>query len=164
MAVSGAAPSDGGLLLLRQRVFASVQGYEDLSDHGTRRTDVLMQTMQTACERARALARAPTLCRLENRTTRQAAWAIHQVLLERFSASFVIAPEGHWCWTSMRPTTRCTVCRKDGSSTAATAATAICRCTCSAGNSCLILAWLHTVRYRLRISFASARNCSGEAA
>lgn len=46
--------------MLRQRVFALVQGYEDLNDHAALRTDSLMQT---ACERDRPLASAPW-CRL----------------------------------------------------------------------------------------------------
>jgi hypothetical protein len=75
--------------MLRQRVFGLVQGYEDLNDHAALRNDVLMQT---ACERDTPLASAPTLCRLENRASRAAAWAIHEVILERFVASFQTAP------------------------------------------------------------------------
>lgn len=76
--------------MLKQRVFGLVQGYEDLNDHATLRTDVLMQT---ACERDTPLASAPTLCRLENRATRAAAWAIHEVIVEKFIAGFKQAPE-----------------------------------------------------------------------
>jgi hypothetical protein len=76
--------------LLRQRVFGLVQGYEDLNDHTTLRRDPLMQS---ACERDTALASAPTLCRLENRATRATAWAVHQVMVEKFIASFASAPE-----------------------------------------------------------------------
>jgi hypothetical protein len=76
--------------MLRQRVFGLVQGYEDLNDHATLRNDVLMQT---ACERDTALASAPTLCRLENRASRAAAWAIHGVMVEKFIASFKSTPE-----------------------------------------------------------------------
>jgi hypothetical protein len=76
--------------LLRQRVFGLVQGYEDLNDHATLRIDPLMQS---ACERDTPLASAPTLCRLENRATRAAAWSIHRVLLEQFIASFKHEPE-----------------------------------------------------------------------
>jgi hypothetical protein len=75
--------------MLRQRVFGLVQGYEDLNDHAALRNDVLMQT---ACERDTALASAPTLCRLENRASRAAAWAIHAVMVENFIASFKGAP------------------------------------------------------------------------
>ena len=76
--------------LLRQRVFGLCLGYEDLNDHATLRNDVLMQT---ACERDTPLASAPTLCRLENRATRAAAWAIHEVIVDRFIASFATPPE-----------------------------------------------------------------------
>jgi Transposase DDE domain group 1 len=76
--------------MLRQRVFGLVQGYEDLNDHAALRNDVLMQT---ACERDTALASAPTLCRLESRASRPAAWAIHKVILEKFIASFKSAPD-----------------------------------------------------------------------
>lgn len=76
--------------LLKQRVFGLCLGYEDLNDHAMLRSDPLMQT---ACERDTPLASAPTLCRLENRATRAAAWAIHEVIVERFIASFATAPE-----------------------------------------------------------------------
>jgi hypothetical protein len=76
--------------MLRQRVFGLVQGYEDLNDHAALRNDPLMQT---ACERDTALASAPTLCRLENRASRAAAWAIHGVMVEKFIASFKSTPE-----------------------------------------------------------------------
>lgn len=76
--------------MLRQRVFGLVQGYEDLNDHAALRNDVLMQT---ACERDSALASAPTLCRLENRASRAAAWAIHEVMVKKFIAGFKHTPE-----------------------------------------------------------------------
>jgi hypothetical protein len=76
--------------MLRQRVFGLVQGYEDLNDHAALRNDVLMQS---ACGRDTALASAPTLCRLENRASRAAAWAIHGVMVEKFIGSFKSAPK-----------------------------------------------------------------------
>lgn len=76
--------------LLKQRVFGLCLGYEDLNDHAALRADPLMQT---ACERDSALASAPTLCRLENRATRAAAWAIQEVIVQKFIASFKRAPE-----------------------------------------------------------------------
>jgi hypothetical protein len=75
--------------MLKQRVFGLCQGYEDLNDHGELRRDVLLQT---AVERDTPLASAPTLCRLENRGSRAAAWALHEVIVERFIASFAAAP------------------------------------------------------------------------
>lgn len=76
--------------MFKQRVFGLCLGYEDLNDHAMLRADPLMQT---ACERDTALASAPTLCRLENRATRAANWAIHRVILEKFIAGFKRAPE-----------------------------------------------------------------------
>lgn len=78
------------LSLLRQRVYALCQGYEDLNDHGTLRSDL---ALQTAVERDEALGSAATLCRLENRAERATAVAIHQVLVEQFIASFAEPPE-----------------------------------------------------------------------
>lgn len=76
--------------LLRQRVYGIAQGYEDLNDHETLRHDLVWQT---ALERATALAGDSTLCRLEQRADRQAAWAFQRVLIEKFIASFATAPE-----------------------------------------------------------------------
>ena len=78
------------LALLRQRVYALCQGYEDLNDHDSLRTDL---AFQTAVEQDQVLGSSPTLCRLENRIDRKAAVAIHQVLMERFIASFSDPPE-----------------------------------------------------------------------
>ena len=77
------------LSLVRQRIYGLAQGYEDLNDHDTLRHDL---AWQTAVERDRALASSPTLCRLENRADRQVAWAVHQVIVDRFIASFAQAP------------------------------------------------------------------------
>jgi hypothetical protein len=75
--------------LLRQRIYGLALGYEDLNDHATLRRDL---AFQTALERDTELASAPTLCRLEQRVNRQAAVAFHQVLIEKFIASFAEAP------------------------------------------------------------------------
>jgi hypothetical protein len=76
--------------LLAQRLYGLCCGYEDLNDHKTLRSDVLMQT---AVGRAEALASAPTFSRLESRATRAQAWALHGVLIEQFIASYNTAPE-----------------------------------------------------------------------
>lgn len=76
--------------MLRQRVYAIVQGYEDLNDHTDLRRDTLLQSM---LDRDEALASAPTLCRLENRATRAAAWGLHARLVATFIASFASPPE-----------------------------------------------------------------------
>lgn len=75
--------------LLRQRIFGIALGYEDLNDHDTLRRDA---AWQSAIERDEELASSPTLCRLEGRANRATAWALSQVLVEQFIASFKQAP------------------------------------------------------------------------
>ena len=77
------------LSILRQRVYGLALGYEDLNDHDALRGD---PAIQTAVERDKALASAPTLCRWENGADRRTAVAIHQVLVESFIASFAEPP------------------------------------------------------------------------
>ena len=78
------------LSLLRQRVYALALGYEDLNDHQSLRADL---ALQTAVERDDVLASSSTLCRWENRADREAAWRMHQVLVEQFIGSFKRAPK-----------------------------------------------------------------------
>jgi len=77
------------LALLRQRLYGLCHGYEDLNDHDTLRHD---PAWQTAVEQIKPLASSPTLCRLENRADRAAAWAMHGILVDQFIASFDAAP------------------------------------------------------------------------
>ena len=77
------------IALLRQRIYGVALGYEDLNDHTTLRRD---PAWQTALERDEKLASSPTLCRLENRVNRRAAFAFHRVLVEQFIASFQTVP------------------------------------------------------------------------
>ena len=75
--------------LLRQRIYALACGYEDLNDHDTLRRDLCLQS---AVDRAEALASSPTLCRFENRFGRKEAVAVHEVLFAQFVASFTQRP------------------------------------------------------------------------
>ena len=75
--------------LLRQRIYGLAVGYEDLNDHDSLRKDLVWQS---AIERSAELASSPTLCRLENRASRQTAVAMSRVLVEQFIASFQAAP------------------------------------------------------------------------
>lgn len=77
------------LALVRQRIYGLAAGYEDLNDHDTIRHDLAWQTV---VERDRALASSPTLCRLENRADRPVAWAVHEVMVSQFIASFAQPP------------------------------------------------------------------------
>lgn len=76
--------------MLRQRVYGLALGYEDLNDHQTLRND---PAIQTAVNKDKDLASAPTLCRLENRADRNAAWAIHKVMVDKFIASYAQPPD-----------------------------------------------------------------------
>ena len=78
------------LSMLRQRVYGLCAGWEDLNDAGHLREDILLQSVVGT---DRALASAPTLCRLENAQDRTAAWQLHGVLMEQFLASFEELPE-----------------------------------------------------------------------
>jgi hypothetical protein len=75
--------------LIRQRVYAMALGYEDLNDHETLRSDL---ALQSALYRDEELASSSTLCRWENRADRETAVALHEVLVERFIASFDKVP------------------------------------------------------------------------
>jgi hypothetical protein len=78
------------LSLVRQRLYALALGYEDLNDHERLRSDLVLQT---AVEQDRVLASASTLCRFENRASRQAAWRLHAVMVDQFIASFKRPPQ-----------------------------------------------------------------------
>lgn len=79
------ASCDHSLLeLLRQRIYGLTLGYEDLNDHGELRHDL---ALQTATSRVETLASPATLCRLEQRSDRETAVAIHQVLFNQFVAA-----------------------------------------------------------------------------
>jgi hypothetical protein len=76
--------------MLRQRVFALAQGYEDLNDHDALRHDTLLQS---AAASDSILASAPTLCRMENRADRRCAMALNHLLVDLFIESHAEAPE-----------------------------------------------------------------------
>lgn len=76
--------------MVRQRVFALAQGYEDLNDHEELRHDPLLQT---AAHRTSALASAPTLCRMENKADRHSAMALNNLLVDVFIESHSEPPK-----------------------------------------------------------------------
>jgi hypothetical protein len=80
--------------MLAQRILGIALGYEDLNDHDTLRSDPVMQVV---AERApvpeHPLASPATLCRFENRITRQCLARMSGVLVDQFIASFKRPPE-----------------------------------------------------------------------
>ncbi len=69
--------------MLRQRVMGLCAGWEDLNDAEQLRDD----TVHQLAAGSDTLASAPTLCRFENRQSRQTALAVNQELVEQFIAS-----------------------------------------------------------------------------
>jgi hypothetical protein len=80
--------------MFAQRVLGIACGWEDLNDHHGLRIDPLMQV---ATERDvdvdRPLASPATLCRLENRISRQSCVALSKLLVELFIESFDQPPQ-----------------------------------------------------------------------
>ena len=69
------------LSMLRQRVYGLCLGYEDLNDHTQLRTD---PAIQTTLNQETVLASQSTLCRLENRSQRQAIIDMHKIFIKKF--------------------------------------------------------------------------------
>lgn len=75
--------------LLRQRIYALCCGEEDLLDHEQLRHDVALQTASATTE---TLASVATLQRFEQRFDHRAMKAIHEILVEKFIASYQRPP------------------------------------------------------------------------
>jgi len=74
--------------MLAQRIFSLALGYEDLNDQQTMRDDPALQLAAgKQADPEQPLASPPTLCRLENRVTRQVLVKMSQWLVERFVAA-----------------------------------------------------------------------------
>jgi hypothetical protein len=80
---------------LAQRIFGIATGYEDLNDHQRLRDDPLWQilTDHPGSDDAPQLASPPTLCRLENRITRETLVKMAAVMVDTFIASYAVPPE-----------------------------------------------------------------------
>jgi hypothetical protein len=82
--------------MLAQRIFSLALGYEDLNDHTTLRHD---PALQVATERIRrpdsdpGLSSPSTLCRLENRISRESLARISEVFVEQFVRSHTAPPK-----------------------------------------------------------------------
>jgi Transposase DDE domain group 1 len=80
--------------MLRQRIFAIALGYEDGNDHQQLRDDPLMQLVtERGIDPEQPLASPPTLCRLENRVSREALADIAKEFVEIFIRSHTSAPK-----------------------------------------------------------------------
>jgi hypothetical protein len=75
--------------MLKQRIYAIALGYEDLNDHTILRND---PALQTAADRVNPLASSPTLCRMENRASRQMIFDANKLMVEKFIESYAVPP------------------------------------------------------------------------
>jgi hypothetical protein len=74
--------------LLAQRILGIALGYEDLNDHQTLRDDPLFQAVtERGINQEVPLASPSTLCRLENRITRDSLFAMAAVFVDQFVKS-----------------------------------------------------------------------------
>ncbi len=78
------------LTMLKQRVFGIALGYEDLNDHNTLRSDIAFQTGVNSDTK---LASSPTLCRFENKATKQIVFDIHKIIVDQFIESHSTPPK-----------------------------------------------------------------------
>ena len=79
--------------LLAQRIYGLAAGYEDLNDQQTLRQDPVFALLAEQTPDPDApLASPPTLCRLENRLSRQDLWRIARIFVERFIQSHQTPP------------------------------------------------------------------------
>lgn len=80
--------------MLAQRVLGIACGWEDLIDHHGLRVDPLMQlASERGVDEQRPLASPATLCRLENRISREACVELSRLLVELFIESFESPPQ-----------------------------------------------------------------------
>lgn len=80
--------------MLAQRIFGIALGYEDLNDHQTLRDDPALQTAAGKLPDGESpLASPSTLCRLENRATRQSLVKMSRLFVEIFLKSYDSPPE-----------------------------------------------------------------------
>lgn len=81
-------------VMLAQRIGGIALGYEDLNDHDTLRNDPVMQVLvERSPEPSTPLASPATLCRFENRITRESLARMNGVLVDQFIASFKRPPK-----------------------------------------------------------------------
>lgn len=78
------------LSLLRQRIYAIAQGYEDLNDHDQLRNDKLIQT---AVGSDKTLASSPSLSRFENWIDESSLYKMSKILIQNFVESYSTKPK-----------------------------------------------------------------------
>jgi hypothetical protein len=80
--------------MLAQRIFSIALGYEDLNDQQSMRIDPALQVATgSSPDAADAMASPPTLCRLENRVSRETNVQLTKILVDQFISSHKTPPK-----------------------------------------------------------------------
>ena len=80
--------------MVRQRVYQIIAGYEDADDCNRLRSDGMLKLCAGRKPSDEIdLASQPTMCRLENKLTKQELYAIGMAFIDNFIASYASAPE-----------------------------------------------------------------------
>jgi hypothetical protein len=122
----GSWVKQGNLVMVRQRIYGIIAGYEDQNDHDTLRSDPVFKLIADRLPDDGDLASQPTLSRFENGVTISDLWRLRDVLIEEFIASFDTPPT-HLRSTWIRSTTRHTGNNNWSCITVTTSSINICR-------------------------------------
>src|SRR3972149_11902566 len=88
----GPALTHSYLEMTRSRVYGILAGYEDQNDHDTLRSDPIFKLIAGRSPDAEDLASQPTLSRFENAISVRSLFALRDVMIEEFIASFEAPP------------------------------------------------------------------------
>lgn len=80
------------LVMVRQRIYGIIAGYEDQNDHDALRSDPVFKLIADRLPDDGDLASQPTLSRFENGVTISDLWRLRDVLIDEFIASFDTPP------------------------------------------------------------------------
>lgn len=84
--------TQGNAVMVRQRIYGIIAGYEDQNDHDTLRSDPVFKLIADRLPDDSDLASQPTLSRFENAVTIADLWRLREVFVDEFLQSFDAPP------------------------------------------------------------------------
>lgn len=84
--------TQGNMVMVRQRIYGIIAGYEDQNDHDTLRSDPVFKLVADRLPEGEDLASQPTLSRFENAVTIADLWRLREVFVDEFLQSFTAPP------------------------------------------------------------------------